>query len=177
VEDKPEHSCIQVRGELLTDVTGTSVAAAAALNGSLAGLNNCDDFPSGLVDVRYREDKRQDECDVSLVNFVEKQDVVKTRRVYEANRKHMAAASDANGVRISGMDLLPAEAQKALDRATAPPEEKRLFVIYERKLYVFFEHLPLRFHAYFVEDPQEYQKRDVKIYNYLRDEGWLHELA
>lgn len=176
LEKMSGHRCHQLQDGTSKDVADTSVAAAAAMSGDLVSLSKCDDFPSGLVKVRYRGSERDDEREADLVNFVVKSDVEKTRRVYEASNKHKSMAHVAGGLRISAMDLLPEQAQAVLDRATAPPREKRLFAVHERRLYVFFQHTTLRFHGYMVEDPEEYQQRDVNIYNYLRAEGLLGEL-
>jgi len=71
------------------------------------------------------------------------------------------------------MDLHAHEAQQILDCARNILNEKRLFALHEQKIYVFFEHTPLHYHGYLVENPREYQSRDALIYNHLRAWGWL----
>ena len=176
LKDWPEHFCQRVEGDegnALTDVRGGSIAAAAALDGALVSLRGCEAFPVGVVLVRYRAQEGGEVCDVRLTNVVETSDVEANRRIYEASKKHQIMPRDAGGVVHSAMDLSPEDAQRVLDRAEALYGEKRLFARHEQRLYVFFEHRTLRFHGYRVDDPDEYQSRDVEIYNHLRRLGWV----
>lgn len=98
------------------------------------------------------------------------------QRVYDVDRqnaKHKPKAMHNGGVEISGMDLNREKAQEALNQAIEMADEDRLFAWYEGALYVFFEHTPLHYHGYRVDNPYEYQHRDANIFNGLCLIGWL----
>jgi hypothetical protein len=169
-----QHRCAHHRGGSLVDVARTSVAAAAALEGWLVSLYGCMDFPRELVTVRYCQDDNSAEHDVVIIHFIEQSDIYQVRRVYEASDKHKPVASQNSGVHVSSMELDQREAQKALDRAVSLPDEKRVFSLYNRKIYVFFEHTERHYHGYLVQNPREYQNRDGKIYSQLHKLGWIN---
>jgi hypothetical protein len=167
------HRCAHQRGGSLVDVARTSVAAAAALEGWLVSLRGCIDFPRESVTVRYCRDDNSEEHDVVIIHFIEQYDIYQVRRVYEASDKHKPVASQNSGVHVSPMELDQQEAQKALDHAVSLPDEQRVFALYNRKIYVFFEHTERHYHGYLVQNPREYQNRDGKIYNQLLKRGWI----
>jgi hypothetical protein len=157
----------------LVDVTKTSVAAAAELEGWLVSLRGCIDFPRASVTVRYCRDDNSAEHDIIIIHFIEQFDIYQVHRVYEASDKHKPLASQNSGVYVSPMDLDEREAQKALDRAVSLPGEKRIFAFYNWKIYVFFEHTERHYHGYLVQNAHEYQSRDAKVYNQLLKLGWI----
>ena len=167
------HRCAHHRGGSLVDVARTSVAAAAALVGWLVSLRGCADFPRAPVTVRYCQDDNSEEHDDVITHFIEQPDIYQVCRVYEASAKHQPVASQNSGVYVSPMDLDQREAQKALDHAVSLPGEKRVFALYNWKIYVFFEHTERHYHGYLVQNPHEYQSRDAKIYSQLLKLGWL----
>jgi hypothetical protein len=168
----PEHTCQHMTSVETTSRVFSALAGAAHMEGWLLSIRDCNAFPQGSVQVDYCE-QGESLRPCRLEHFVVSADVTAKRRVYEPNEKHKTTSTQNSGVRIAAMDLRPEEAQRVLDCAQFIPNERRVFSLYGRKIYVFFEHTPQHYHGYLVENPREYQTRDAVIYNQLRDWRWV----
>lgn len=171
-EHAPHHMCQRRHMGNVVQQAFSSLAGAAHMGGWVLSIRQCIDFPYGPIEVDYSADGTAPRTMV-LEHFIEPAEAISRRRIYEASDKHPATPTQNNGVPIAPMDLQPAEAQEALDWAQAIPDEKRIFGRQGHKIYVFFEHTTRHYHGYLLEDPQEYQSRDARIYNHLKSWGWI----
>jgi hypothetical protein len=166
------HRCERHHDTEAVVLSGSSIAAAAALQGWVVSLRDCDEYRRGALVVSFRP-ADGDAYDVKLPHFIEGDDISQVKRYYEHNPKHKLNATHNNGVDISSMDLHENIAQQVLTQAVEITGETRLFGWHSETIYVFFEHTERHYHGYRVDDPGEYQARDARVFNGLRDLGWV----
>ncbi|MCG8352985.1 MAG: hypothetical protein MI924_34915 [Chloroflexales bacterium] len=165
------HTCDRTWNNQVVSLANTSVAGAAYCSGCLVSLYGCVDFPTGPVEVLYSEGNAPGRV-ISIRHIVDSADAQAISRRYEPNPKHDDFPNQ--GVRGTRMDLRPEEAQQVLHCGLQFEDDKRVFAQHNKRIYVFNPHRQEAnlFHGYPV-DSRELRRRQVDIYNRLRNLGWV----
>lgn len=161
------HSCEGYEDGRPVELANTAIAGAIHFDGVLISFQQCINYPSGDLTIRYLTNERNGEFKIE--HYTEVKEVRSRRRRFWPHPKHNRSMP-TYGVKDTPMDLTDEEAEELLNRGI--PIGSRIFgCLAKGKIYVFPRHGANEYHGYPV-DVRELRTRAAAVYSCLRTLGW-----